>query len=457
VRGKIIMSLALAFVMLFGAIQVSHADPIPTTTLSINPSEITLLPGESFEISVDITDVADLYTWAFELHYAPFGNLLAFRIVREGPFLGQDGMETDFSYSASTLDGVVKVGSTRLGQVSGASGSGTLATLEFVVVEGGGCDLTLMNTRLIKSISGKKEMIPHNIVNSLFNGGHGEASAFLTGVRGDSATAHVGDTITLSSSVTHVGAEIPVSVRVRYDLVRKDGYTLTFWTPSPRTYELPVDGFTADFTDWGLYGTGPYLDAVGDGNYVENPYYCAIVGLFSFADLPALGPGEYVSSVSLYAFTSAQNPEIDGDVYVFNDITEWWWSGSIETGPAWGWAFTEYASSLDDVMYDEATINSASVLIHYWTPDGSEGPTMAIDAMKLVVETNFEFLIGPGESVDMPLVTYTLTEADKGVYRVVTATVWCTAYVRNLWNAFRPQTVTVIGEVTPRTYLIVNP
>lgn len=453
------MSLAIAFVMLFGAVNVSHSDPIPTTTLSVNPSEIMLLPGQSFEISVDITDVVDLYTWAFELHYAPFGNLLAFRIVREGPFLGQDDMETDFSYSASTLDGVVKVGSTRLGQVSGASGSGTLATLEFVVVEGGGCDLTLMNTRLIKSISGKKEMIPHNVVNSLFNGGHGEASAYLTGVTGDSAVAHVGDTITLSSSVTHVGAEIPVSVRVRYDLVRKDGYTLTFWTPSPKTYELMVGGYDGSWqgAGWDEYGTAPFLDAVGDGNYIESGYYCSIGGMWSFADLPTLAPGEYVSSVSLYAYSQAASADIDGDVYIFNDITEWWWSGSIEVGSSWAWAFTEYATSLDDVMYDEATVNSAMVLLHYWTPSGLDEGPMTIDAMKLVVETNFEFLIGPGESVDMPLVTYTLTEADKGVYRVITATVYCTAYVRNLWNAFRPQTVTVIGEVTPRTYLIVNP
>ncbi len=448
-RGKIILSLTLALVMLFGALPMTHAQ---TTTLSVNPAYVTALPDDVFSIDIEVADVVDLYTFAFDLQFAPYGNVLAVRRVIEGPFLGSDGESTDFSYTVSVLEGSVKVGSTRLGEVGGVDGSGVLATIEFKVVEAGDSALDLTSTAL--EDSSPDSLIPHVVVNGYFNGGRAELGepAVLEGVLGASANAKVGDSITLSSSVTQIGGTIPLTVTVRYDLIRRDGRILSLWSPQPKTYVLTPDGYDGSWNyGWYHYGSGPYTDAVGDGNYIEGADYCAIDGMWSFSDL-AFGPGETVTSVVFEAYSWAQSGAIDGDIYVFNSFTEWYWSGSIEATSDWGWYFSD--AGIAGAFPDEESFNSLNILLHYWTPDGSSGPTMTIDAMRLIVTTAVLVTIDAAATIDMPLVVYTLTVEDAGIYRGLRATVYYTYYgVR--YQQGNEQPIIVQSKKKARDYLIV--
>lgn len=454
-RGKIVLSLTLALVMLFGALPMTHAQ---TTTLSVNPAYITALPDDVFSIDIEVADVVDLYTFAFDLQFAPFGNVLAVRRVLEGPFLGSDAESTDFSYTVSVLEGSVKVGSTRLGEVGGIDGSGVLATIEFKVVEAGTSTMELTSTVL--EDSSVDSMIPHEVVSGYFDGGHAGlvGPAALEGVLGASAVAKVGDSITLASSVTQVGAGIPLTLRVRYDLIRTDGRILSLWSPQPKTYVLTPDGYDGSWNyGWYHYGSGPYTDAVGDGNYLVGADYCAIDGMWSFTDL-AFGPGETVQSVVFEAYSWAESGAIDGDIYVFNDATEWFWSGSIEATSDWGWYFTDAgiaAAFINEFEeYDETLFNSLQILLHYWTPDGSSGPTMTIDAMRLIVTTAVEVTIAAEDTIDMPLVIYTLTAEDAGIYRGLSATVYYT-YYGVIYNQGNEQPIIVQSKKKARDYMIV--
>lgn len=87
--------------------------------------------GSVFVLDVDAQSVTDLYGVSFVLEYP--SDLLKFtrNSESEGTFLSEGGqVDTDLQVSERT-SGEVVVGITRLGIVPGASGSGTLLSLEF--------------------------------------------------------------------------------------------------------------------------------------------------------------------------------------------------------------------------------------------------------------------------------------------------------------------------------------
>jgi len=138
----------------------------PTTPPPVNPpSSISFSPdssagsnsiylstgqggsGSLFVLDVDTQSVTDLYGASFVLEYP--NNLLAFRkkSESEGSFLSDGGeFRTDLQVKQRT-PGEITVGITRLGEVPGASGSGTLLSLEFTRRSVG---------------SGPMEMVQHN-------------------------------------------------------------------------------------------------------------------------------------------------------------------------------------------------------------------------------------------------------------------------------------------------------
>ena len=87
--------------------------------------------GSVFILDVEASNVTDLYGVSFTLHYP--AQLLAYsrNSESEGTFLSEGGsVDTDLQASERQA-GEVTVGISRLGEVSGASGSGLLLSLEF--------------------------------------------------------------------------------------------------------------------------------------------------------------------------------------------------------------------------------------------------------------------------------------------------------------------------------------
>jgi len=107
--------------------------------------------GSLFILDVDAQSVTDLYGVSFILHYP--ANLLAYsnNSETEGTFLSENGsVDTDLQVTERQA-GEVIVGISRLGEIPGAAGSGTLLSLEF-------------NRRA--SGTGRMEMMDHDALDS---------------------------------------------------------------------------------------------------------------------------------------------------------------------------------------------------------------------------------------------------------------------------------------------------
>ncbi|MFH1860884.1 MAG: C25 family cysteine peptidase [bacterium] len=99
----------------------------------------------TFSIDVTVDDIINLYGANIELAFDP----AMIRVIgaTEGSFLNSDGTGTSFMYM-DNQQGRVIIGISRLGQVAGITGSGTLCSLSFKAKATGTCSLTFQNISL---------------------------------------------------------------------------------------------------------------------------------------------------------------------------------------------------------------------------------------------------------------------------------------------------------------------
>ena len=114
----------------------------PIGTGGVNSLSLTRVQSDqtSIVLSLEATSVTDLYGVAFDLRY-PAGAL-AFDEAIEGNFLDQGGTVDTALQITETPSGTLVVGLTRLGQVAGRSGTGSLLRLEFTRRAAGSGDLS---------------------------------------------------------------------------------------------------------------------------------------------------------------------------------------------------------------------------------------------------------------------------------------------------------------------------
>jgi hypothetical protein len=127
--------------------------------LYVSPSIVSAGFGETFTVDVKVANVLNLYTYQFGLSWEP--SLLNVTGITEEPFLNAEGTyKTSFTpriYNTPDpfgVSGYAFVACTLLGEPASAaaSGSGTLATVEFLVKEEGNTSLHLYDTKLISSL-----------------------------------------------------------------------------------------------------------------------------------------------------------------------------------------------------------------------------------------------------------------------------------------------------------------
>jgi|Deesub1362B_J571_1020462.scaffolds.fasta_scaffold01005_8 hypothetical protein len=147
---KLILLLLLAASVSSGSYAPSTKANSTTPTLYINPPSITVNATETFHINATISNIIDLAGWEFKLYY--HNNILNGITVAEGPFLKQCGSTAffvvDFNNHYNATHGRIWLTCTLLGNVSGASGSGTLATISFLAEGGGNTTINLAETVL---------------------------------------------------------------------------------------------------------------------------------------------------------------------------------------------------------------------------------------------------------------------------------------------------------------------
>jgi len=105
------------------------------TTVQVIPVSCTVENvGLTFNVNVTIQNVNDLFGYEYKLYYP--NSILNGTSVTQGPFLKTGGIQTffvipNFIDHFNTTHGVLNVLCSRLGNLSGVSGSGTLTTVTF--------------------------------------------------------------------------------------------------------------------------------------------------------------------------------------------------------------------------------------------------------------------------------------------------------------------------------------
>jgi general secretion pathway protein D len=116
-------------------------DPAGPASVRVVPSRTSYSVGEQVVVDVAIENAANVGSVPFHLRYDP--SVLQFLgPATEGSFMGADGTTTVFLATDVSGGGEIVVGLSRLQGPSGASGSGVLATFQFMAVGPGDAGFT---------------------------------------------------------------------------------------------------------------------------------------------------------------------------------------------------------------------------------------------------------------------------------------------------------------------------
>lgn len=124
----------------------------PSGTGGANSLALTLVSSDqsSIVLSLEVTSIDDLYGLAFDLRFP--AAALEFDQATEGTFLDQNGTVDTSLQVVESPSGTLVVGLTRLGQVTGRSGTGTLLRLEFDRRAAGSGDLVFADNQAFNTL-----------------------------------------------------------------------------------------------------------------------------------------------------------------------------------------------------------------------------------------------------------------------------------------------------------------
>ncbi|MEM1551129.1 MAG: cohesin domain-containing protein [Candidatus Bathyarchaeia archaeon] len=144
----------------------SNKPPPPPALVYVEPEkliDVELTPCQNFTVNVNIQNAAELNFFNFTLTYKP--EILEALNITEGTFLKSLGPTSTLTYEINNTGGYLKF-AVKLQIQQGASGNGTLATIEFHVKEFGASKLILQEITL-KDPEG--ETLPYNKKDGYFS------------------------------------------------------------------------------------------------------------------------------------------------------------------------------------------------------------------------------------------------------------------------------------------------
>ena len=457
-RGINKLCLTLIVMLMISAFAGVGSVTASDTMVWVNPPVIHNedLAIESFTVTIEVTNVVDLWGFGFTLKFEPLMRVIhpVEGGTNEGTFLDafatrpvEEDRISFFTYSSEVTQGALHVGCTLLNKVDpytgdpvpSASGSGILASVTFLVMEAGSSLIELEDTKLIDS---NNNLIPHETGKGHYFGPYADQNH--VGV--SDPKVNVGETVSFEGDARNFG-NVPLYTRIRYDLIRED-MLYTFYSGRQSLYaQEPY------YIGWGTVGTAPYLTAV-DGNYLEETWTCPMVGYpdydwgIEFDDMAPLEPGQDILAVSidLYCWTDEADTDIDMDIYVWLPSygISWVYLGAIEPFTAWSWVSLDLIGPVSEETYPGSgiykpsrdRINDVEILIHFWRPDAGGTYLGRIDAVKLTVDVVPK--LQPKEKYTFdPYVLGPFDTADVGKY-YGTATCWF-SNGGTWWNPAHPQ------------------
>jgi len=451
VRGKNILLLSL-IAMLLSVMMANvgfSVPPTPVPEISMDPTGripgpgALGQPGDIYPFAIYISDVVDLWACQFTIKYAPFVAVLSAQDFVAGPFLSEGVEDLDWAMNVVTnaFEGTITFIIMRLPQMVfpppprvGVSGSGLLATFNFLVVEAGESPFEFGDSILLDSNVNEME-------HTHGPGGYyyGTTGRLIMVNLPDGRKVKAGDVFRISGKVKNEG-EIPLYIQVRYEIHRfDDGRNIEMRAgqtygggglgePLPFVY-LYVDGWS-ELGEWNNEGNS--MVGEPDGNYMWADSAYAFSGLYTFEDLTLAG--REVQNVDFFGYTSQPDGSTawDFDPYVF----PWGaWCDSMGGTPGWAWTGGRYYSGgpydmpeyyLGSTIHQEESINMAEVGIENYCPSG---PKQLIDAMRMKVEfasitpVVYEiYTVMPGVELELGDITWPSTEEQIGTYEL-TATI----------------------------------
>ena len=127
----------------------SPAEPPAASTaarLRLTPAEAASAIGQEGKFELSVESVRSLYGAIITLSYDP--KVVEFKSASEGTLLKKDGQQTSFLFSNNIRAGTVDIYMTRIGDVGGVDGSGSLGAIVFQGKSGGASDLVLKSVNL---------------------------------------------------------------------------------------------------------------------------------------------------------------------------------------------------------------------------------------------------------------------------------------------------------------------
>jgi len=159
IRRIFLISLMLAVivsVLSVSAVTLIRQNNSSEAFVFVSPSSANVRVNQTFEVSINVSGVSDLYGWEFKLSWNT--SLLELANITQGSFLNSS-KDTYFVPKNMSTDGYLLAGCTSLRNVAGVSGNGTLATVEFRAKALGSCTLNLHDTKLVNSA---KQLLEHS-------------------------------------------------------------------------------------------------------------------------------------------------------------------------------------------------------------------------------------------------------------------------------------------------------
>lgn len=120
--------------------------PAAPAVLAIKPGDAALEVGQETRFELEVGNAKDLYGAIVQLKYDP--KVVEFKAASENGFLKKDGQQTSFLFSNNIKAGTVDIYMTRIGDVGGIEGSGTLCMVLFQAKAGGTSEVQFRSTKL---------------------------------------------------------------------------------------------------------------------------------------------------------------------------------------------------------------------------------------------------------------------------------------------------------------------
>ncbi len=114
--------------------------------LEIKPGETAAEIGQEIRFDLAVANAKELYAAILTLTYDP--KVIEFKASSEGGLLKKDGQQTSFLFSNNVKAGTVDIYMTRIGDIGGVDGSGSLGSVVFQGKSGGSSDIAFKSIKL---------------------------------------------------------------------------------------------------------------------------------------------------------------------------------------------------------------------------------------------------------------------------------------------------------------------